>query len=143
MTRTPANEMAEHPSASAEALKVGLGVFAVYNLALAVFMALAPHAFYKAVGPFGAFNAHYLRDVATFSAALGLAFAGVAAPPVLARARARRHDRAVRPAHRQPPVRHRQRPPAVDRLLRLRLAAGGDAAAGLAVADRGAPGRDV
>ena len=57
------------PRASARAIARGLDrAFAVYHLALAVFMAAAPHAFYKAIGPFGAFNAHYVRDVATFSA---------------------------------------------------------------------------
>ena len=29
-------------------------------------MAIAPHAFYNAIGPFGAYNRHYIRDVATF-----------------------------------------------------------------------------
>ena len=43
-------------------------------------------------------------------------------PPLLARARARRDDRAVRAAHDQPPRRHRRRPPALERLLRLLLA---------------------
>jgi hypothetical protein len=53
-------------------LQVGIGAFAVLHLALALFMAAAPHAFYTAVGPFGAFNGHYIRDVATFYAALGV-----------------------------------------------------------------------
>jgi hypothetical protein len=60
-----------HPGA----LEVGIGVFAVYHLALAVFMAVAPHAFYTAVGPFGPFNGHYVRDVATYNAAIAIALA--------------------------------------------------------------------
>jgi len=50
---------------------VGIAAFAAVELALAVFMAVAPHAFYRAVGPFGPFNGHYVRDVASFEAALG------------------------------------------------------------------------
>jgi len=53
-------------------LLAGLYVFAAYDLGLALFMAVAPHAFYKALGPFGAYNEHYIRDTATFSAALGV-----------------------------------------------------------------------
>jgi hypothetical protein len=48
-------------------------MFAVLELGLAVFMAVAPHAFYEAIGPFGVFNPHYLRDVASFEGAIGVA----------------------------------------------------------------------
>jgi len=75
MHRTISSVSSEDHSAGADALNAGLVVFAVYQLALAAFMAFAPHAFYKAVGPFGAFNGHYIRDVASFSAALGIGFA--------------------------------------------------------------------
>jgi hypothetical protein len=57
------------------AVRVGLIAFALYNLALALFMALAPHAFYSDIGPFGARNDHYVRDVATYNAAMGVGFA--------------------------------------------------------------------
>jgi hypothetical protein len=57
------------------ALVFGLAAFAVYHFGLAVFMAAAPHAFYTAIGPFDAFNSHYIRDTATFNAALGAGFA--------------------------------------------------------------------
>jgi hypothetical protein len=60
--------------ASSEALRVGLVLFALYHLGLAAFMAIAPHAFYKDIGPFEALNRHYIRDTATFSAALGVGF---------------------------------------------------------------------
>jgi hypothetical protein len=49
---------------------VGLVAFAAVEAALAIFMAGAPHAFYTAIGPFGARNDHYVRDVATYNAAL-------------------------------------------------------------------------
>ncbi len=63
------------PRSAPSVLTVGLGAFAVYHLALALFMAIAPHAFYVNVGPFGVANSHYVRDVATYNAALGFAFA--------------------------------------------------------------------
>jgi hypothetical protein len=55
-------------------VRAGLIAFAVIDLALALLMATSPHRFYSAVGPFGAFNGHYIRDVATFNAALGVGF---------------------------------------------------------------------
>jgi hypothetical protein len=50
---------------------VGVVGFAAVQLALAVFMAAAPHAFYTSIGPFGAPNDHFVRDLATYNAALG------------------------------------------------------------------------
>jgi hypothetical protein len=51
---------------------VGLAAFAAIQIGLALFMAISPHGFYKDVGPFGAFNAHYIRDVSTFYGAIGI-----------------------------------------------------------------------
>jgi hypothetical protein len=51
---------------------VGLAAFAVIQLGLSLFMAVSPHGFYTDVGPFGAFNGHYIRDVASFYAAIGV-----------------------------------------------------------------------
>jgi hypothetical protein len=56
-------------------LEVGIGAFAVLQLALALLMVTAPHSFYTAVGPFGGYNGHYIRDVSTFYAALGAGLA--------------------------------------------------------------------
>lgn len=53
-------------------LELGIGCFALLHVALALLMAAAPHAFFKAIGPFGAYNAHYIRDTATFYAAVGI-----------------------------------------------------------------------
>jgi hypothetical protein len=67
------------PLASSEPLAtvvtVGVVAFAFYHLVLAAFMAFAPHTFFADVGPFGTRNDHYIRDVATYNAALGVAFA--------------------------------------------------------------------
>jgi hypothetical protein len=54
-------------------LVVGVGVFGAYHLALALFMAVAPRTFFTNVGPFGTVNTHYIRDTATFNAAIGVA----------------------------------------------------------------------
>lgn len=51
---------------------VGIAAFAAVQLGLALFMAASPHGFYTVVGPFGAFNGHYIRDVSTFYAAIGV-----------------------------------------------------------------------
>jgi hypothetical protein len=61
--------------AALETLRAGLVIFAAVDIGLALFMAVAPHTFYTAIGPFGASNAHYVRDVATFYAAVGIALA--------------------------------------------------------------------
>jgi hypothetical protein len=55
----------------AELVRAGLLLLAAVDLGLAVFMAAAPHAFFTSVGPFGSANSHYIRDTATFEAALG------------------------------------------------------------------------
>jgi hypothetical protein len=52
---------------------VGIAVFAALELGLALFTVISAHSFYTAIGPFGAFNAHYLRDVASFEGAIGIA----------------------------------------------------------------------
>jgi hypothetical protein len=58
-----------------DALVAGLSALAAVNIGLAIVMAAAPHAFFTAIGPFGARNDHYIRDVATFEAALGVGLA--------------------------------------------------------------------
>ena len=58
-----------------ELVTAGVAVLAAYSIVLALFMAIAPHAFYSAVGPFGVRNDHYIRDTATFSAAIGIGLA--------------------------------------------------------------------
>ena len=57
----------------ADALVPLLVVFAVTQLALGLFLALAPGTFFDAIGPFGTRNDHYMRDLATFYIALGAA----------------------------------------------------------------------
>ena len=46
--------------------------FGVYQVAIALFIAIAPRAFFDSLGPYGHFNRHYLQDVAAFEGALGV-----------------------------------------------------------------------
>lgn len=71
----PLGAARERAALREDLVTAGIALFAVYHLALAVFMAAAPHAFYAHVGPFGTRNDHYIRDTATFTAALGIGLA--------------------------------------------------------------------
>jgi hypothetical protein len=72
------NATAASPPATAQldrgsrAVHAGLVGFAAVEVALTVFMAAAPHAFYTAIGPFGARNDHFVRDLASYNAALAV-----------------------------------------------------------------------
>jgi hypothetical protein len=57
----------------AGALTPLLVVFGITQLAVGLFLAAAPGAFFDAIGPFGTRNDHYMRDLATFYIALGVA----------------------------------------------------------------------
>jgi hypothetical protein len=52
-------------------LRGALALFAFYYVGLAIWMAVSPHTFYTAIGPFETRNDHYLRDAATFEFAIG------------------------------------------------------------------------
>jgi hypothetical protein len=55
---------------------VGLAAFALINIITALFAVLDPKGFYDAVGPFGAYNDHYIRDAAAaMQGSLGVAMA--------------------------------------------------------------------
>ncbi len=49
-----------------------LGVLGVSEVLLGLWMVLAPRSFFDSIGGFGAYNPHYMRDVATFELAIGL-----------------------------------------------------------------------
>lgn len=67
---------AAHPDQTASPqLMAGLVSFAALQIGLGAFMGFAPHAFYETVGPVGPANDHYVRDVATFYAAIGIGLA--------------------------------------------------------------------
>ena len=48
--------------------------FALLHVGLGAWQLIAPGSFFDAIGPFGRANAHYTRDVGTFTLALGVAF---------------------------------------------------------------------
>jgi uncharacterized membrane protein len=56
-------------------LRPALIALTVYHLAVGLYMAFAPSSFYDQIGPFGARNDHYIRDVSTFYIAFGIATA--------------------------------------------------------------------
>ena len=49
--------------------------YAVAHVGLGAWQLIAPGSFFDAIGPFGSSNAHYTRDVGTFTLALGVGFA--------------------------------------------------------------------
>ena len=51
------------PAKNDSIVVAGLVAFALVNLALAAMLAFAPHAFFEDVGPYGARNDHYMRDL--------------------------------------------------------------------------------
>ena len=54
------------------AVRLGLLVLGVSQIAIALWMVVDPGSFFTHVGGFGVRNDHYLRDVATFEMALGV-----------------------------------------------------------------------
>jgi hypothetical protein len=69
---TPAARSTAGAAATPRALEAGIALFAFLYLAEALFMLVSPHGFYKSIGGFDSYNPHYLRDVASFSAAIGV-----------------------------------------------------------------------
>ena len=53
-------------------LRGALAAFAAYYVGIGLWMAISPHTFYTALGPFEGQNDHYLRDTATFQLAIGI-----------------------------------------------------------------------
>jgi hypothetical protein len=64
--------IAHRSTAPPGTLEVGIAAFGAVYVGLALFMAAAPHAFYTVIGPFETLNVHYIRDAATFNAAIGV-----------------------------------------------------------------------
>ena len=51
-----------------------IAAFGATYLGLGIWMAAAPHTFYRALGPFETYNSHYIRDTATLHLAIGFGF---------------------------------------------------------------------
>lgn len=75
--------VSDSTSALERAVPLGVGLLAATHLALAAWMLVAPHSFFRNVGPFGVYNGHYLRDAAAFTGGLGVALAAAMAWPGL------------------------------------------------------------
>jgi hypothetical protein len=52
--------------------RIAVAVFGVYHGVIGLWLAAAPHSFFRALGGFGPYNRHYAGDNATFELALGL-----------------------------------------------------------------------
>jgi hypothetical protein len=63
------------------ALRPLLIILATAQLALGFLMAIDPGTFFEEIGPYAPQNDHYIRDVATFYVAMGLALAIAARRP--------------------------------------------------------------
>jgi hypothetical protein len=61
-------------AASPPLIRAGIAAFGATYLGLGIWMAVSPHTFYTALGPFDVYNSHYIRDVSTFHVALGIGF---------------------------------------------------------------------
>lgn len=71
------------PARVARHLPLGIALLAVANLGPALWILVDPHSFFEQVGPFGAYNAHYLGDAAAFQGGIGVALAASLAWPAL------------------------------------------------------------
>lgn len=75
-TSSPASRRgASGRARSGRLLEIGLAAYAAYHVALATLMIVSPHVFFTSIGPFGTLNAHYIRDIATYNAALAIGLA--------------------------------------------------------------------
>jgi hypothetical protein len=54
------------------ALRPLILIAGVYHLALGTLMVVAPRTFFDEIGAFGAYNGHYVRDLASFYLAMGI-----------------------------------------------------------------------
>jgi hypothetical protein len=61
-----------HGRATRLALRPLLLIAGAYHVALGAFMVIAPRTFYEEIGPFGPYNDHYVRDIASFYLAMGV-----------------------------------------------------------------------
>jgi hypothetical protein len=55
-----------------DAVTIGLVIFGLYLVGIALFAVVAPGTFFEEVGRFGPQNDHYIHDVAAFQGAVGL-----------------------------------------------------------------------
>jgi hypothetical protein len=55
--------------------------YGAYHVIVGLALAVAPHLFFRTLGPFGAYNRHYAGDSATFELALGGGLLAAASRP--------------------------------------------------------------
>jgi hypothetical protein len=62
-------------------LPTAIGVLAIYELALGLWMVVSPRSFFDQVASFGFYPPHFIRDVSTWQVALGATLAVAASRP--------------------------------------------------------------
>jgi hypothetical protein len=73
--------MTRDGAARTDLVGVGLWAFGVYQIALGLFMVVAPGTFFEELAAFGPRNDHYIQDLATFELPLGVLFLVAARRP--------------------------------------------------------------
>jgi hypothetical protein len=68
-TTSPASVVAPRE----RAVRAGIGMLGAISLAIGLYMAISPSGFFRAIGPFGALNDHYVRDMSTWQIGFGAA----------------------------------------------------------------------
>jgi len=71
------------PARVAPLLPLGIALLALSYLGPALWIVVDPHGFFDQVGPFGAYNPHYLGDAAAFQGGIGIALVAALALPAL------------------------------------------------------------
>jgi hypothetical protein len=71
------------PSTIERAVPLGIAALGVIQVLTAAWIVVAPHSFFDSVAPFGAYNSHFLGDVAAFQGGVGVALLVSLAVPAL------------------------------------------------------------
>ena len=77
-TTTPARPRA---GTRERAVRVGIAMLGAASVLTGLWMLVAPSSFFDAIGPFGARNSHYIRDMATWQLAFGAALLAAVGRP--------------------------------------------------------------
>jgi hypothetical protein len=83
MSTTPLVPSARSTASTPSWVSPAIAALAVTQLATAAWMLLAPRSFFDNVGPFGAYNVHYIRDAMALTGGLGVGLAASLRWPAL------------------------------------------------------------
>ena len=69
------------PRLSESDMRTALGILGLTQVAIGVWLVIGPDSFVDAIAPFGAADHHFLRDIATFQAGVGIALLAAVGRP--------------------------------------------------------------